>query len=75
MISLTGKPSVAYAIAGASTSAKPIVPKRVRIWSQPSTAPGTVQVSGPVPGIRSRPWRVTVSRLISYGARPVALSP
>ena len=41
-ISVTGKPSRELAIAGASTSARLLVPKRVSSASQPATAPGTV---------------------------------
>ena len=40
-------PSLAVLADGASTFLKPIVPKRLSSWSQPSTTPGTLALCVP----------------------------
>jgi hypothetical protein len=75
IVSITGKPSSAYAIAGASKSASFIVPNFSSSVVQPSNAPGTVIGSMPVVGICVMLRERSRSRLSARGARPLALSP
>ena len=66
-----GNPSRAYRSARPASSEKGRVPNRSSKVNHPSTAPGTVTVSGPKVGIRSEeiPER-TASRVAAAGARP-----
>jgi hypothetical protein len=52
-----------------------LLPRRARIISQPATAPGTVTVKMPLPGIRVAPLAFTTSGVRPVGAHPPALSP
>ena len=61
MTSVTGKPSRAYAIDGASRSRSGSLPKRACSSHQPSTAPGTLTDNGPRSGIDARPARAKCS--------------
>ncbi len=63
MISVTGNPSSAYPIAGASSSDMGSVPNRARKSSQPATQPGTDQHNSPSPGMLVSPFCLNTSRL------------
>ena len=53
MIGVTGKPSSASAMAGATSSASARLPYFSLSAPQPAIAPGTVTAPGPDPGTRS----------------------
>src|SRR4051794_34929924 len=57
-------------MAGASTSASPIVPNRSSRVSHASKAPGTQAARCPVPGTRSRPRSANRSGVAAAGAGP-----
>jgi hypothetical protein len=59
---------------GSSSSASFIVPKRSRSDSQPSTQPGTDQLSWPKVGISDSPFSLKACIVAWKGARPLALS-
>jgi hypothetical protein len=75
MTSVTGKPSRACSIDGASTSASGKRPKRVCSSHQPSTAPGTLTASAPRSGIRSTSSSSSRSSVNDSGERPLAFRP
>ena len=67
MTSVTGKPSRAYSIDGASRSRSGKRPKRACSSHQPSTAPGTLTASGPRSGISVCPMRARCSSVSDRG--------
>src|SRR5438094_916872 len=60
---------------GASSSLNDLVPNFRRSSSQPSTQPGTDQLSGPVVGISLYPLSLKNWTLLFSGARPQAFRP
>ena len=75
MIGVTGKPSSASAMAGATSSASGRLPYFSFSAPQPAIAPGTVTAPGPEPGTRSNPSARIRSGVMFVPARPVASSP
>ena len=75
MMGVTGKPSSATRMAGASTSAKVIVPNLSSRAAHPATAPGTVTDPGPLAGTSTRPAAASASRDMPDPDRPLESSP
>jgi hypothetical protein len=75
MISDTGKPLLAYSMAGASARDSGMVPYRPSSVAHPSTTPGTDTDSSPRCGTVFRPRRANSSGVAAAGARPLALRP
>ena len=75
MISVRGKPSRAYRIAGSRMVVMGSVPNFLWSSNQPSTAPGTEMGSGPWLGILSRPSFLKCLSVREAGERPLAFSP
>ena len=75
MMGVTGKPSSAMRMAGASTSASVMVPCSSRRALHPASAPGAVTERGPVPGADVAPSSSSASRSTPEPARPEASRP